>query len=49
VIWGIGRALRETSETDLSLGQFVSNDLAGYLVPVNADVPELDVSSSKTR
>lgn len=44
LIWGIGQALLEASETDLQLGRFVSKNLAGYLVPVNADVPELDVS-----
>jgi xanthine dehydrogenase YagR molybdenum-binding subunit len=44
LIWGIGQALLEASEVDLQLGRFVSKNLAGYLVPVNADVPELDVS-----
>ncbi|MBV8717156.1 MAG: xanthine dehydrogenase family protein molybdopterin-binding subunit [Chloroflexi bacterium] len=42
--WGIGQALLEASEMDLRLGRFVSKNLAGYLVPVNADVPEIDVS-----
>lgn len=44
LIWGIGQALLEASETDLHLGRFLSKNLAGYLVPVNADVPDLDVS-----
>ena len=44
VIWGIGQALLERSETDHRLGRFLSKNLAGYLVPVNADVPEIDVS-----
>lgn len=43
ITWGIGQALLEQSVTDASLGRFVSKDLAGYLVPVNADVPDLDV------
>jgi len=42
--WGIGQALLERSETDGRLGRFLSKNLAGYLVPVNADVPEIDVS-----
>jgi xanthine dehydrogenase YagR molybdenum-binding subunit len=42
--WGLGQALLESSEFDLRLGRYVSKDLAGYLVPVSADVPDLDVS-----
>lgn len=44
MIWGLGQALLEASEVDPNLGRFVSKNLAGYLVPVNADVPDLDVS-----
>jgi xanthine dehydrogenase YagR molybdenum-binding subunit len=44
MIWGLGQALLEASEVDLNHGRFVSKNLAGYLVPVNADVPDLDVS-----
>ena len=44
IIWGIGQALLERSETDRGLGRFLSKNLSGYLVPVNADVPELDAS-----
>jgi xanthine dehydrogenase YagR molybdenum-binding subunit len=44
VIWGIGQALLEKSEMDQQHGRFLSKNLAGYLVPVNADVPEIDVS-----
>jgi xanthine dehydrogenase YagR molybdenum-binding subunit len=44
IIWGIGQALLESSDMDNRLGRFLSKNLAGYLVPVNADVPELDVS-----
>jgi xanthine dehydrogenase YagR molybdenum-binding subunit len=43
IIWGLGQALLEASEVDRNLGRFVSKNLAGYLVPVNADVPDLDV------
>lgn len=44
ITWGIGEALLERSVLDPALGRFVSKNLAGYLVPVNADVPDLDVS-----
>jgi xanthine dehydrogenase YagR molybdenum-binding subunit len=44
VVWGIGQALLEKSEMDHQHGRFLSKNLAGYLVPVNADVPEIDVS-----
>jgi xanthine dehydrogenase YagR molybdenum-binding subunit len=44
LIWGIGQALLEHSEMDAGLGRFLSKNLAGYLVPVQADVPDLDVS-----
>lgn len=44
IIWGIGQALLERSEMDPRLGRFMSKNLAGYLVPVNADVQEIDAS-----
>ncbi|MBO0803802.1 MAG: xanthine dehydrogenase family protein molybdopterin-binding subunit [Nocardiopsaceae bacterium] len=44
MIWGLGQALLEESDVDVNLGRFVSKNLAGYLVPVNADVPHLDAS-----
>lgn len=42
IIWGIGQALLERSEMDNHLGRFLSKNLSGYLVPVNADVGEID-------
>jgi xanthine dehydrogenase YagR molybdenum-binding subunit len=42
--WGIGQALLEHSAMDHRLGRFLSKNLAGYLVPVNADVAQIDVS-----
>ncbi|MGE0238436.1 MAG: xanthine dehydrogenase family protein molybdopterin-binding subunit [Parvibaculaceae bacterium] len=42
IIWGIGQALLERSEMDTRLGRFLSKNLSGYLVPVNADVGEID-------
>lgn len=44
ITWGIGQALLEHSDTDRTLGRFVAKNLAGYLVPVNADVPTPDVT-----
>ncbi|GAA2726758.1 xanthine dehydrogenase family protein molybdopterin-binding subunit [Actinocorallia aurantiaca] len=43
VIWGIGAALREHSEAEPRHGGFLNADLAEYTVPVNADVPGLEV------
>ncbi|MFE7119677.1 xanthine dehydrogenase family protein molybdopterin-binding subunit [Streptomyces sp. NPDC057654] len=41
--WGIGQALLEESRFDGRFGRFASKNLAGYAVPVNADIRELDV------
>jgi CO/xanthine dehydrogenase Mo-binding subunit len=43
IVFGIGRALLEEIY-DRKHGQSANSDLASYLVPVNADVPEIDVS-----
>ncbi len=43
IIWGVGQALFEQSETDPVLGRFLNRNYSGYLVPTNADIPELDV------
>jgi xanthine dehydrogenase YagR molybdenum-binding subunit len=43
VIWGVGQALLEQSETDPTLGRFLNRNYSGYLVPTNADIPELDI------
>ena len=43
IIWGLGQALLEKSETDPNLGRFLHRNYSGYLVPTNADIPELDV------
>ena len=44
IIWGLGQALLESSDMDHKLGRYLSKNLAGYLLPVNADVPDIDVS-----
>jgi xanthine dehydrogenase YagR molybdenum-binding subunit len=43
IIWGVGQALLEQSETDAALGRFINRNYSGYLVPTNADIPDLDV------
>jgi xanthine dehydrogenase YagR molybdenum-binding subunit len=43
IIWGVGQALLEQSETDPVLGRFLSRNYSGYLVPTNADIRELDI------
>ena len=42
IIWGVGQALLEQSEMDPVLGRFISRNYSGYLVPTNADIPELE-------
>ncbi len=44
IVFGIGHALFEDLTYDREHGHPVNADLAGYLVPVHADVPEIDVS-----
>jgi xanthine dehydrogenase YagR molybdenum-binding subunit len=43
IIWGVGQALLEQSETDPKLARFLHRNYSGYLVPANADIPKLDV------
>jgi xanthine dehydrogenase YagR molybdenum-binding subunit len=43
IIWGTGQALLEQSEIDPASGQFINRNYSGYLVPTNADIPDLDV------
>jgi xanthine dehydrogenase YagR molybdenum-binding subunit len=44
MVWGIGMALIEDTVIDGRLGRVVTANLADYHVPVDADVPDLDVS-----
>jgi xanthine dehydrogenase YagR molybdenum-binding subunit len=39
---GVGAALMEEMAVDTKRGFFVNHDLAGYEVPVHADIPHLD-------
>ncbi|MBY5377357.1 xanthine dehydrogenase family protein molybdopterin-binding subunit [Rhizobium leguminosarum] len=43
MIWGLSAALREAAEIDPRYGNIVNGDLAEYLLPVHADVPDVDV------
>ena len=43
IIYGIGMALMEHTRHDVRSGRVMTANLADYLVPVNADVPEIDV------
>jgi xanthine dehydrogenase YagR molybdenum-binding subunit len=45
MVWAIGCALHEHTVRDERSGRVVTRDLADYHVPVNADVPALDVVS----
>lgn len=42
VVWGIGMALTEKTEVDHTFGRIMNPNLAGYHVPVNADVARID-------
>jgi xanthine dehydrogenase YagR molybdenum-binding subunit len=43
MIWGIGSALHEATEIDRKRARYVNDNLADYLVPVNADIDQLEV------
>ncbi|RUV34488.1 xanthine dehydrogenase family protein molybdopterin-binding subunit, partial [Mesorhizobium sp. M1A.T.Ca.IN.004.03.1.1] len=43
VVWAFGAALREATEVDPRFGGFLNNDLVDYVVPVNADIGEIEV------
>jgi xanthine dehydrogenase YagR molybdenum-binding subunit len=42
MIWGISAALHEATEIDARLGRYMNADLAEYLIPVNADVGQIE-------
>jgi xanthine dehydrogenase YagR molybdenum-binding subunit len=43
IVWGIGMALLEKTYFDEKLGSYTSVNLGEYLLPVNADVRDIDV------
>ncbi|MDB5498022.1 MAG: aerobic-type carbon monoxide dehydrogenase, large subunit CoxL/CutL-like protein [Phenylobacterium sp.] len=42
MIWGVGSALTEGNAVDARYGSLINQDLAGYLVPVQADIGEVE-------
>ncbi|MDB5476562.1 MAG: xanthine dehydrogenase, molybdenum binding subunit apoprotein [Phenylobacterium sp.] len=42
-IWGISSALHEATEIDRRVARYVNDNIADYLIPVNADIGEMDV------
>jgi xanthine dehydrogenase YagR molybdenum-binding subunit len=43
MIWGVSSALHEATEIDRRSARYVNDNLADYLVPVNADIDQLEV------
>ena len=43
MIWGIGSALHEFTEIDKREARYMNDNLAQYLIPVNADIRQVDV------
>jgi xanthine dehydrogenase YagR molybdenum-binding subunit len=43
MIWGISAALHEETEIDRRTARYVNKNLADYLIPVNADIGDIDV------
>jgi xanthine dehydrogenase YagR molybdenum-binding subunit len=43
MIWGISSALHEATEIDKREARYINDNLADYLIPVNADTPQIDV------
>ena len=43
MLWGLGQALLEGNQMDARYGRWAASDLGTYLVPVNADAPEITI------
>jgi xanthine dehydrogenase YagR molybdenum-binding subunit len=43
IVYGIGMALHEETAVDERSGRYLNADLSEYLVPINADIPDIDV------
>ncbi|MGQ4274499.1 xanthine dehydrogenase family protein molybdopterin-binding subunit [Terrihabitans sp. B22-R8] len=43
MIWGISSALHEETEIDHKRARYVNDNIAEYLIPVNADIGEIEV------
>jgi xanthine dehydrogenase YagR molybdenum-binding subunit len=42
-VWGVAMALHEEGRMDLRTGRYMNANLENYLVPVNADIPAIDI------
>lgn len=42
MIWGVSSALHEATEIDIGRARYVNDNLADYMVPVNADVGDVE-------
>jgi xanthine dehydrogenase YagR molybdenum-binding subunit len=42
MIWGVSAALHEGAHIDPRYGSWVNGDLADYVIPVHADIPDID-------
>jgi xanthine dehydrogenase YagR molybdenum-binding subunit len=43
MIWGIGSALHEQTEIDTRRARYINDNIADYLVPVSADIADVEV------
>ena len=43
MIWGVSSALHEATEIDPRVARYTNDNLADYIIPVNADIAEVDV------
>jgi len=49
MLWGLGQALLEANHMDPRTGRWAASNLADYLVPVNADAPDVTVELIEVR
>ena len=49
MLWGLGQALLEGNQMDSRSGRWANASLGDYLVPVNADAPDVDVELVEVR
>jgi xanthine dehydrogenase YagR molybdenum-binding subunit len=43
LVWGVSSALHEHTEIDRRVARYVNDNIAEYLIPVNADINDVDV------
>jgi xanthine dehydrogenase YagR molybdenum-binding subunit len=43
MIWGLSSALHEATEIDPRNARYVNDNLADYMIPVNADTPSVEI------